>query len=158
MQNGTIPLRFAAAGCLVLLLSGCGGAGTHRDIPIPDGPRGDAVSAALAELGTRYAYGASSPGQALDCSALTAHAHRVAGLSIPRVAIAQKRAAKRVPPSRVEPGDLVFFRTGGGHHVGLVVDGTRFVHASTSAKEVRLASLSAPYWRNRLIGAGSYFH
>ena len=41
--------------------------------------------------------------------------------------------------------------------VGLMVDGSRFVHASTSSKRVRMASLDKPYWRQRLIGAGSYF-
>jgi cell wall-associated NlpC family hydrolase len=76
---------------------------------------------------------------------------------IPRRAIAQRRVARPVGTSRVKPGDLVFFRIGNGHHVGLMVDETRFVHASTSAKQVRLANLQAPYWRQRFVGAGSYF-
>jgi cell wall-associated NlpC family hydrolase len=74
------------------------------------------------------------------------------------MAEAQHRIARPVPTSRIKAGDLVFFRTGDGHHVGLMVDGQRFVHASTSSKRVRLASLRSPYWRRRLIGAGSYFH
>jgi cell wall-associated NlpC family hydrolase len=142
---------------LASLLSGCASTGDRQGIDIPDGPRGQAVSAALGEIGTPYVYGASSPGTALDCSALTLHAHRAAGLQIPRVASAQYRVATPVPPSRVEPGDLVFFQVGDGHHVGLMVDARRFVHASTSARRVRLANLDLPYWRRRLIGAGSYF-
>jgi cell wall-associated NlpC family hydrolase len=143
---------------LIGLLTGCAGTGDHYDVRIPDGPRGEAVAAALDEIGTPYAFGASAPGRALDCSALTLHAHRAAGVQIPRMAKAQHRTARPVPTSRIKAGDLVFFRTGDGHHVGLMVDGQRFVHASTSSKRVRLASLRSPYWRRRLIGAGSYFH
>jgi cell wall-associated NlpC family hydrolase len=148
------PLSLLA---VLWLLCGCAGDGLRYGIAIPDGPRGEAVSAALDEIGTPYVYGASSPGRALDCSALTRHAHRAAGLQIPRVASAQHRVARPVPRSEIEAGDLVFFRVGDGHHVGLMVDGSRFVHASTSSKRVRMASLDKPYWRQRLIGAGSYF-
>lgn len=155
-----LPTRacLLVAACLSLLLGGCGGAASRHGISVPDGPRGKAVSAALDEIGTPYRHGASAPGEALDCSALTLHAHRVAGLQIPRMASAQHRRARPVRPARVRPGDLVFFRVGSGHHVGLVVDGERFVHASTSARQVRLAKLGAGYWRNRLIGAGSFFY
>jgi cell wall-associated NlpC family hydrolase len=139
------------------LIAGCAGNGARDGIKIPDGPRGQAVSAALDEIGTPYVYGASTPGKALDCSALTRHAHRAAGLQIPRMASAQHRVARPVRRSEIEPGDLVFFRVGDGHHVGLMVDERRFVHASTSSKSVRMASLNLPYWRQRLIGAGSYF-
>jgi cell wall-associated NlpC family hydrolase len=143
--------------CLLATLAGCSGTETRDGFAIPDGPRGQAVSAALAEIGTPYDYGASIPGKALDCSALTLHAHRAAGVRIPRAARAQHRAATPVPATQAEAGDLVFFRIGDGYHVGLMVDHRRFVHASTSSNRVRLASLSSPYWRQRVIGAGSYF-
>lgn len=138
-----------------LALQGCasgGGGAFHAQ-------RGEVVMAALSQVGTPYAYGADAPGKALDCSALARHAHRAAGLEIPRVSTAQKAAATPVSPARVREGDLVFFRTGPGqHHVGLMVDETRFVHASTSQKEVLVSSLDQPYWRSRLIGAGTYFN
>jgi cell wall-associated NlpC family hydrolase len=110
-------------------------------------------------MGTRYVYGAEAPGKALDCSALTQHAHRAAGVNIPRVSTAQQDAAKPVKLSKVRPGDLVFFKIGGGqYHVGLMVDKNRFVHASTSKKQVRLSSLDADYWRSRVVGAGTYLN
>jgi cell wall-associated NlpC family hydrolase len=37
-----------------------------------------------------------------------------------------------------------------------MVDGERFVHASTSKRRVRLSSLSKDYWRERYLGAGTY--
>jgi len=123
------------------------------------GARSEVVSAALSQVGTRYAYGAESPGKALDCSALTQHAYRAAGLNIPRMSTAQRAAAKPARLSKVKPGDLVFFKIGRGqYHVGLMVGDDRFVHASTSKKQVRLSSLAAPYWRSRFIGAGTYLN
>ncbi len=121
--------------------------------------RGEVVMAALSQVGTPYGYGADVPGEALDCSALARHAHRAVGMEIPRMSTAQKAAATPVSPSRVRAGDLVFFRTGPGqYHVGLMVDGNRFVHASTSQKEVLVSSLDQPYWRSRIIGAGTYLN
>jgi cell wall-associated NlpC family hydrolase len=118
--------------------------------------RADVVEAALAQVGTPYVYGGTTPNRALDCSGLTQVAYRAAGLSIPRVSTAQQAAARplRGLPG---PGDLVFFKTGPSqYHVGLMVDQKRFVHASTSKRRVRLARLQNPYWRARFIGAGSY--
>jgi cell wall-associated NlpC family hydrolase len=153
------PNLVAGAPCvatLVLLLQGCAGTGRYAGFDIPDGPRGEVVMAALDEVGTRYEYGAASPGRALDCSALTLHAYRAAGVQIPRMSQAQHRAARPVRPSRAKPGDLVFFRTGSGYHVGVMVDAKRFVHASSSRNAVQVSSLASPYWREHFIGAGTY--
>ena len=118
--------------------------------------RANVVIAALSQVGTPYVYGATKPGQALDCSALTQYAHSAAGVRIPRVSTAQQAAARPVR-RRPNPGDLVFFKTGPSqYHVGLMVDKDRFVHASTSKQRVRLASLSKQYWQQRYLGAGTY--
>jgi len=141
------------------LLQGCATTGDSGDTATLNGPRAEVVTAALSQVGIPYVYGAESPGRALDCSALTQHAYREAGVSIPRISLAQRQAAKPVRLSKVKPGDLVFFKTGRRqYHVGLMVDGKRFVHASTSKKRVRLSSLDADYWRERVIGAGSYLN
>lgn len=145
--------------CLGASLQGCAGTTAVADAASSAGPREDIVMAALSQLGTRYSYGAESPGRALDCSALTRHAYRAAGVNIPRMSLAQRKAAKPVRLSKVKPGDLVFFQTGRGqYHVGLMLDGKRFVHASTSERRVRVSSLDTAYWRSRLIGAGTYFN
>ena len=140
---------------LALSLQGCA---TPGDVA-SQSRRGEVVMAALSQVGTPYGYGAEVPGKALDCSALARHAHRAVGLEIPRMSTAQKAAATPVSPSRVREGDLVFFRTGPSqYHVGLMVDENRFVHASTSRKEVLVSSLDQPYWRSRIIGAGTYLN
>ncbi len=149
----------------VLVLHGCAGMGPHSyraggEVFSLEGlgeQRAEVVVAALSQLGTPYVYGGSTPGQALDCSALSQYAHTAAGVHIPRVSTQQQAAATPVRGAR--PGDLVFFQTGvGQYHVGVMVDAKRFVHASTSTRRVRLASLDRPYWRQRFLGAGTYLN
>ncbi|RKT43046.1 C40 family peptidase [Thiocapsa rosea] len=147
-QGGCILCVLFIAG----ILSGC--ATSRNDL---GGPRADVVLAGLSQVGTPYVYGGNTPGQGLDCSGLTYYAHHVAGVQIPRVSIEQLRAATPVPGRQPRAGDMVFFRTGPEqHHVGLMVDNERFVHASTSRREVRLDRLETPYWQARYLGAGTY--
>ncbi|MCG6985548.1 MAG: C40 family peptidase [Thiocapsa sp.] len=135
------------------LLPGCA---TQRGDGL-QGPRADVVLAGLSQVGTPYVYGGTNPGEGLDCSGLTYYAHHVAGVRIPRVSTEQLRAARPVAGRRPRAGDVVFFKTGPGqHHVGLMVDDERFVHASTSRREVRLDRLQTPYWQARYLGAGTY--
>jgi cell wall-associated NlpC family hydrolase len=135
---------------VALVLQGCS---TDRAL---SGSRGELVTAALSQVGTPYRLGGNSPREGLDCSGLTAYAHRAAGLKIPRMAADQRRSAKPVEETP-GPGDLVFFRIPpGGEHVGLMVDHERFVHASTSRQRVQLARLDSPYWRRYYVGAGTY--
>lgn len=144
---------WAVAVALVLLLQGCATTGDY-DL---SGPRGELVNAALSQVGTPYRLGGNSPREGLDCSGLTAYAHRAAGLKIPRMAAEQRQSAKPVKGAKPGPGDLVFFRIPPeGEHVGLMVDWERFVHASTSQQRVQLARLDAPYWQRYYVGAGTY--
>jgi len=88
---------------------------------------------------------------------LTYYAHQAVGVQIPRMSVEQRLGAKRVNSGSPRPGDMVFFQTSPGvHHVGLMVDAERFVHASTSKRQVDLARLHTPYWRARYLGAGTY--
>lgn len=160
-----MPMALLCIGALLLGLAGCASAPKPRTLTVNGEvfdlsglppQRADLVVAGLSQMGTPYVYGGSAPGQALDCSGLTLHAHRAVGVDIPRVSMAQKAASRalRGPP---RPGDLVFFQTGpSAYHVGLMVDAERFVHASTSKRQVRLARLNSDYWRQRFLGAGTF--
>ncbi|MDH6358062.1 NlpC/P60 family protein [Parabacteroides sp. PF5-9] len=69
-----------------------------------------------------------------------------------------KKDCKRVSRSRLQEGDLVFFRTGGGskkvpNHVGIYLKNGRFIHTSTS-KGVMVSSLSEPYFTRAWITGG----
>lgn len=157
VANVRVLARWLLLGAMVLTFAGCGSIGDKYGIKIPSGPRGKAVTAALEEIGTPYVYGGSKPGRGLDCSGLTQHVYRKAGIKIPRVSTEQKEEAKPVKLAKVKPGDLIFFRVKGESHVGLVVDRTRFVHASSGADEVQLARFTDAFWRQHTTGAGTYF-
>lgn len=73
------------------------------------------VNIARGLLGIPYVYGGSTP-SGFDCSGFTQYVFRKAGISIPRTASAQQRAATRV--SNPKPGDLVFFGSP-AWHVGI---------------------------------------
>lgn len=149
-----VPRLLLVGGLIVvmLLLASCAGR-----VCDTCGKRGEVVSAALSQVGTPYRYGGTEPGRGLDCSGLTQFAHQTAGVPIPRMCLDQLQSAKPVDPRTLRPGDLVFFKIKPGvHHVGLMVDPDRFVHASTSQGKVQLTRLHTPYWTSRYMGAGSY--
>jgi len=112
---------------------------------------------AIAQIGTPYRYGGTSPTKGFDCSGLVQYTHRAAGVKVPRVAREQRRSAHSVSRSRLEPGDLVFFSLPrGGQHVGIVVDDGRFVHAPSTGKQVQITRLDNVYWRKRFAGGGTF--
>ena len=141
---------------IVLLVQGCSSFGTRYG---NSQARNEVVMNALAQVGTPYRYGGSSPSQGFDCSGLVQYAHSLAGISVPRSTRDQRKAASSVSRSRLFPGDLVFFKTGWRqYHVGIMVDKGRFVHAPSSSRSVQITRLDQPYWRKRYSGGGSFFN
>ncbi len=96
-----------------------------------------AVAFAYAQLGKPYAWGATGPGS-YDCSGLTQAAWAAAGVSLPRTTYTQINAGRRIPESRLEPGDLVFYYAGISH-VGIYVGHGTIIHAPHPGADVRLA-------------------
>lgn len=69
-----------------------------------------------------------------------------------------KYNCRRVGRSKLQEGDLVFFRTGGGrkkvpNHVGIYLKNGRFIHTSTSSG-VMVSNLSEPYYLRSWITGG----
>jgi cell wall-associated NlpC family hydrolase len=97
---------------------------------------GRAVAYALAQRGKPYRWGAEGPA-AFDCSGLTWAAWRAAGVAIPRTAAGQLAGLPRVH-GRLQPGDLVIYRTDGPsrRHVAMVTGGGRMVEARSRATGV----------------------
>jgi len=121
--------------------------------PAPASARGPAaLRAALTQIGKPYSWGASGP-SAFDCSGLTSWAFRQAGVSLPRTSHAQFGAGRPVARSDVRAGDLVFFSTAGpgASHVGIAVNGSEFVSATTHG--VRVQPLGGDYWGASYVGA-----
>jgi cell wall-associated NlpC family hydrolase len=77
------------------------------------------------------------------------------GVAVPRTVTELFHAGRQVAGPQLEPGDLVFFSTvsPGASHVGIAIGGDEFVHAPSSAGEVRVERMSASYWATRFVGA-----
>lgn len=105
-------------------------------------------------IGTPYRWGGNDR-HGIDCSGFVQQVQsRVAGVRLPRTTREQFRVGLAVGRRELRPGDLVFFRTTGSgvSHVGLVVDGERFAHASES-RGVRYSQLGESYWARNYLGA-----
>jgi cell wall-associated NlpC family hydrolase len=68
------------------------------------------LRAAVSRVGMPYVWGAAGP-TAFDCSGLVQWSFAQAGVAMPRVAADQARTGPAVPVSRLQPGDLLFYRT-----------------------------------------------
>jgi cell wall-associated NlpC family hydrolase len=101
---------------------------------------GAAISAARAQLGKPYQYGAGGPGS-FDCSGLTSWAWRAAGVNLPHNAAAQQGSGSRVSRGDLRPGDLVFFGSP-AYHVGIYVGDGMMIHAPTTGDVVKMSPLS----------------
>ncbi len=109
---------------------------------------------AAAMIGIPYVYGGQTP-EGFDCSGLVFYAYRETGIDVPRTSLAQYRAAKRIPVSAAQPGDLVFFRIGRQiSHVGIYVGNNRFIHSPETGQTVKINDLDDEYYKKRFAGAG----
>ncbi len=136
---------------LVLLLAGC----SHH-APPPNGRLSDSITV-IAQLndqlsqwhGTPYRYGGMNR-NGIDCSGFVYLTFRDRfSLQLPRTTKAQTDIGTRIDKEELLPGDLVFFKTGGGEnglHVGIYDTDNQFIHASTSRGVIR-SSLDNVYWR-----------
>jgi cell wall-associated NlpC family hydrolase len=109
------------------------------------GDRARAVAFALAQRGKPYRWGAEGP-HAFDCSGLTWAAWRAAGVTIPRTAAGQLAGLPRVR-GRLQPGDLLIYRTGGPsrRHVAMVVGRGWMVEARGRGLPVRSTTIRPGY-------------
>ncbi len=110
------------------------------------------ISAAKAQLGKRYVWGANGP-STFDCSGLTVYAFRQAGISLGRTAYTQGyNHGKKISKSQLKRGDLVFFNTISDNdlcdHVGIYLGGNEFIHASSGGGKVMISSLTGYYSTN----------
>ena len=95
----------------------------------------DVVRAAKRYIGTRYRY-ATCTRSRMSCTCLTKKTWAKFGHKLPMSEAGQWRysRAKKVPKSRLRPGDIAFFKEGGRRrgitHVGIYSGGGDLVHAS----------------------------
>jgi cell wall-associated NlpC family hydrolase len=112
---------------------------------------GRAAKLALRAVGVPYAWGGASPASGFDCSGLVHWAYKRIGVELPHSSYALYNLGRRVRPSRLKPGDLVFFS--GLGHVGMYLGRGRMVHAPSSGRHVEIVRLASSHYGRRLVGA-----
>ncbi|RNE52612.1 NlpC/P60 family protein [Campylobacter jejuni] len=106
---------------------------------------------------TPYVLGGTSK-KGADCSGFTQSALAQLNIRIPRTTKTQLGSGRKVSKSKLQTGDLVFFKTGrgpNGMHVGIYMSKGKFIHLSTK-DGVKEVELNSSYWKARYIGARRY--
>lgn len=107
-------------------------------------------------LDVPYLWGGNVLETGYDCSGFVRDMYqRSMGKQLPRVARDQAAATRKIDPSDLKPGDLVFFKTPQNSfaHVGIYVGENKFVHAPQTGEYVRVEDMSDIFWQERLSGA-----
>lgn len=117
------------------------------------------ISYAKTLLGTPYVYGGTSP-SGFDCSGLVQYVYKNFGISLNRVAADQATQGIKVSKSDLQPGDLVFFDTSGGHsyvtHAGIYIGNGQFIQASSGSyngHKVVISDISQEYYAKAFMVA-----
>ncbi|MBR3158208.1 MAG: C40 family peptidase [Atopobiaceae bacterium] len=122
--------------------------------------RAKILEAAYSQIGVQYVYGASSPGEAFDCSGLTSWAYEQAGIEIPHSSVAQAEMATNVSSADdLQAGDLVFYignvgASQSGSHVAIYAGDGQVIHANGS--EVVVSEMNDSWTSAGSIGMDDY--
>ncbi len=167
IRSYSIPATLIA---LAVLINGCLPASGIKHTARASGKDIDAVSVARSDisvgparrkvlseaegwLGTPYRYGGTTR-TGVDCSGFVCNVYNAVNVGLPRTSSQQASEGEFVALPQVQPWDLVFFNTTGRgvSHVGIMINGEQFIHASTSSGVI-VSSLSEGYYHERLLYA-----
>lgn len=104
---------------------------------------------ALQFVGNPYVWGGTSLTNGADCSGFVLSVFSDCGISVAgRTAAAQATGGTRISASQLQPGDLVFYASGGRiSHVAIYIGDGQIVHAANSRKGIIVSSVNymTPY-------------
>lgn len=105
-----------------------------------------AVVYAAQEVGKPYQYGATGP-NSFDCSGFTSYVYRRLGVNLPRTSGSQYAALPKIAQGDKQPGDLIFFYSGGSiYHVGIYAGDNQMWAAPSSGGVVQKQAIYSPYY------------
>lgn len=172
---GKYIIYFLSLFCIALLLTSCGSKKQQMTLPSDfKGPKelsklygvritpSDNIylyNEGAKWLGTPHRMGGGTK-RGVDCSGFVAIVFReVYRKQLSRSSADMlKHNCKKVSRSKLQEGDLVFFRTGKGkkkvpNHVGIYLKNGKFIHTSTSSGVI-ISSLSEPYYTRAWLTGG----
>lgn len=148
-----LNLRLVIFACLLFIGVGCAPK-TVIQAPVAPMPQAAPQEPTVSEIllshyqawkGVRHRTGGTDR-QGVDCSGLVQAVFREAfRMDLPRTSREQIQMGRMVAAREMRPGDLVYFTDKGGDHIGVVVTGRTFMHASTS-RGVILSTLDGYWW------------
>jgi peptidoglycan endopeptidase LytE len=125
-----------------------------RPAPSPPSSAGEiAAAVAVEQVGKPYQWAGAGP-YSYDCSGLVQYAWGRAGVYLPHYSVSQYEDTVRISESQLQPGDLVFYDTGGGAqpgHVTIYIGGGRIVTADMPGTVVRVENVD---WDGTPMGFG----
>lgn len=135
-------------------------AGEARKPSVPLNPTGnDVVELAKKFLGTPYTFWHYTPG-GTNCAHMIFLIYKYLGISIPMDADLPYFTGKPVEKENLQPGDVVFFRSGSMFptHVGIYIGDGKFIHNSPNVDGTNISSLDSPFYSQLYMGARRYIY
>ncbi len=115
----------------------------ESDEVVADATRSAVVAYAKQFVGNPYVYGGTSLTNGADCSGFTQSVYAHFGISLSRTSRAQANDGRRISVSELQPGDLIFYASGGSiYHVAMYIGGGQIIHAADEAHGICIGSLN----------------
>lgn len=116
------------------------------------------ISYAKQYIGTPYVYGGTNLNSGVDCSGFIYSVFKNNGITLNRSSRDQFHNGTAVASkSELQPGDLLFFNTGGNSsisHVGMYIGNGQYIHSTDGGNRgVCIADLSSDYAARTYVGA-----
>lgn len=116
------------------------------------------IQTALAQVGKPYVLGTAGP-DTFDCSGLVQWVYKQHGIDTTRTTFTQLDALRKVEPSQVQPGDMIYFQYPWDQHTGILADVNTdgkwdMIHAAAPGLGVIITSdvFSDSFYTDAIIG------